>query len=50
MQKPIEYYLSLPAELVDMNDPDIPETIKIRARNELQRQKMENDCKKPHKK
>lgn len=38
MQKPIEYYLSLPPELVDMDDPDTPETIKIRARNALEKQ------------
>lgn len=33
MAKPIEYYLSLPPELIDMNDPEIPESIKIRAAN-----------------
>lgn len=36
MQKPIEYYLSLPAEMVNFDDPDTPESIKIRARLELQ--------------
>lgn len=35
MAKPIAYYLSLPPELIDMNDPEIPETIKIRATNAL---------------
>lgn len=35
MAKPIEYYLSLPPELIDMNDPEIPESIKIRADNAL---------------
>lgn len=38
MQKPFRYYNELPPELVDMNDPDTPETIKIRARIALENQ------------
>ena len=37
--KPVEYYLNLPPELVDMNDPDTPETIKIRARVALENER-----------
>lgn len=37
--KPVEYYLNLPPELVDMNDPDTPETIKIRARLALENER-----------
>ena len=39
MKKPITYYESLPACMVDMNDPDIPESIKIRARNQMEQEK-----------
>lgn len=39
MKKPISYYESLPACMVDMNDPDIPESIKIRARNQMAQEK-----------
>lgn len=39
MKKPIVYYESLPACMVDMNDPDIPESIKIRARNQMTQEK-----------
>ena len=34
--KPVEYYLSIPPELIDFSDPDVPESIKISARLELQ--------------
>ena len=34
--KPVEYYRSIPPELIDFSDPDVPESIKISARLELQ--------------
>ena len=37
--KPIEYYLNLPPELVDMNDPDTPESVKIAARIALENER-----------
>ncbi len=43
MQKPIDYYLSLAPEMVDMDDPDTPESIKIKARIALENQKMSNE-------
>lgn len=36
MKKPAYYYENLPAAMVDMNDPDVPESVKIRAWNEMQ--------------
>ncbi len=41
MQKPLKDYLALTPAQVDMDDPDIPESIKIRARNALQREAQE---------
>lgn len=37
--KPAEYYLNLPPELVDMNDPDTPESVKIAARIALENER-----------
>lgn len=37
MKKPASYYENLPAAMVDMNDPDVPESVKIRAQNEIER-------------
>lgn len=37
--KPVEYYLNLPPELVDMNDPDTPESVKIAARIALENER-----------
>lgn len=40
MQKPIrEYQAMSPAQIID--DPDAPETLQIRARNQLQREAQE---------
>ena len=44
MQKPFRYYNELPPELVDMNDPDTPETIKIRARIALENQQKAKEA------
>ena len=38
MQKPFRYYNELPPDLVDMSDPDTPESIKIRARIAIENQ------------
>ena len=37
--KPIEYYLNLPPALVDMNDTDTPESVKIAARIALENER-----------
>lgn len=43
MQYSVQYYESIPPEILDFNDPDIPETIKIRARNELEKRKIQRE-------
>ena len=41
MQKPYSYYLALAPDKVDMNDPEVPESVKIRARNALEKQEQD---------
>lgn len=41
MQRPIRELEALRPEQIDMNDPDIPETLKIRARNAMAREQRE---------